>query len=145
MPTTSNSVTLLTENAARSLLTLQTANPHGEEFKHDSKEALLLLTTLRIIRENLRMSTVMMQEDRANGIPVVALCALSHAAAILVRLCGCELSEQDLSTLLSNLRRFSTRWSVCRTLPRASWFVCELIELETEKYHQYIENMINER
>ncbi|KAE9375214.1 hypothetical protein N431DRAFT_463313 [Stipitochalara longipes BDJ] len=96
------------------LLALQAANPRGERLKADSKEVLLLQATLRMIQENLRMATILLQEERANGIPVVAICALSRVAVILVRLYGCELSSQDLDLLRSNLQGFSARWMICR-------------------------------
>lgn len=68
-----------------------------------------------MIQENLRVATILLQEEKANGLPVVAICALSHAAAILVRLRWRELSSQDLNLLESNLQRFSARWMICRT------------------------------
>jgi hypothetical protein len=95
------------------LLALQIANPGGEKPRSDSKEALLLQSTLRIIRANLSMSTYLLQEDNGAGISIVALCSLSRAAVNLVRLCRQDLSNQDIETLCSNFRRFSTRWSIC--------------------------------
>lgn len=72
------------------------------------------------------MSTYLLQEANATGISVVALCALSRAAAILVCLYKGELSSQDLEMVRSNLQRFSTRWAVCRTYS-ADTFIHELI------------------
>lgn len=59
------------------------------------------------------MSTYLLQEEDGAGISIVALCSLSRAAATLVRLCRHELSNQDSERLCSDLRRFSTRWSIC--------------------------------
>ncbi len=103
------------ETLTSTLLTLQIANPSSAQLNPDSKEALLLQSTLRMILENLRMSTYLLQEVTASGISVMALCALSRAASILVRLCGRELSNEDLEMLRANLLRFSARWSICRT------------------------------
>ena len=56
----------------------------GEELKYNSKEALLLQSTLRMIRGNLRLSTYLLQETNASSIYIVALCTSSRAATILV-------------------------------------------------------------
>ncbi|KUJ21699.1 uncharacterized protein LY89DRAFT_380697 [Mollisia scopiformis] len=103
-----------TSFAVSALLALQTASPSGEESQKNSKEVLLLQSTLRMIRENLRMSTYILQEKSTNGLSVLALCALSRVAVIFVRLYISELTSQDFEMMRSNLERFATRWAVCR-------------------------------
>lgn len=59
------------------------------------------------------MATILLQEERAKGLPVVAICTLSRTAAILVRFYKDELSEEDLEMVRGNLERFKGRWGVC--------------------------------
>jgi len=92
---------------------LQSSISSSENLKQSTREALLLHSTLRMIRDNLRMSTYILQEEDANGISIVALCSLSRAAAILVRRYRGELSSHDLEMVRCNLKRFSARWAVC--------------------------------
>lgn len=66
-----------------------------------------------MIRQNLGMAATLLREERANGLPVVAICALSRTAAILVALYRSEFSGEDVECLRVNLERFKKRWGVC--------------------------------
>lgn len=63
----------------------------------------------------------MAQEWGPDSMSVVALCALSRAAVIAVRLCDRELNE-DLDDLRFNLRRFGSRWVIGRKHPTQHYF-----------------------
>ncbi|KAF2194385.1 hypothetical protein K469DRAFT_650145 [Zopfia rhizophila CBS 207.26] len=95
-------------------LALQIVNPSGKNIGANPKEELLLRSTLRMVRDQFRASTHMVQEGNADSMPVVALCALSRAAAISVRLCENELLDEELHDLRFNLQRFGSRWTIGR-------------------------------
>lgn len=89
-------------------------NPSSEKAKVDSKEALLLRSTLRMVRDQFRATTYMVPEGNSDCMSVVALCNLSRAAAISIRLYGREMIHEELDELRFILRRFGTRWNLGR-------------------------------
>ena len=99
-------------------LALQIVNPSRENTGTNPKEELLLRSTVRMVRDQFRGSTYMAQECAADSMSVVALCALSRAAAIAVRLRENELLDGELDDLRFNLRRFGTRWAIGRKYAR---------------------------
>ena len=93
-----------------------------------------------MIQENLRTATILLQEERANGVPVVAICALSRAAAILVRLCGSELSSQDL-VLLRSLLHYVSMTSDPLFYPFV-WFLSTSIYISASRSALYVSKML---
>ncbi|KAL9087669.1 MAG: hypothetical protein Q9165_006593 [Trypethelium subeluteriae] len=95
-------------------LALQIVSPNSETIQADSKEALLLQSTLRMVRDQIRATTYMMPEDKIDSMSVMALCNLTRAIAISIRLCGGELFQEELNELRFILQRFGARWTLGR-------------------------------
>ncbi|KAF2232698.1 hypothetical protein EV356DRAFT_534420 [Viridothelium virens] len=95
-------------------LALQVVNPNSEKIRAGSKEALLLQSTLRMVRDQLRVTTYMVQEAKSDSMSVIALCNLTRATAISIRLCDSELFQEELNDLRFILQRFGARWTLGR-------------------------------
>ena len=67
-----------------------------------------------MVRDQFRVATYMVQEGDSDSMSVVALCNLSRAAAISIRLCGSECFHEELEELRFILRRFGARWTLGR-------------------------------
>ncbi|KAI9712787.1 MAG: hypothetical protein M1820_001409 [Bogoriella megaspora] len=93
-------------------LALQVVNPSSGKVGANSKEAMLLQSTLRMVRDQFRAATDMLPEGESYSMSVVALCNLTRAAAISLRICGNNFLHKELDELRAVLQRFSARWTL---------------------------------
>lgn len=102
----SRSRSSLTKSARKCSSRFANSEPDTRDIASRCEDLLLRQSMLRIVLDQCRAIPYMARDGLPDCISVVAFCALSRAAVMLVRLYGSSLSDEDTDELRFNLRRF---------------------------------------